>query len=159
MIFPLSYKLKLNKQEFKMFMENVYAWLPFDSDEATNQRSRKWMSNDGIHEYNDGLPINVYDFMPSTKGQKEMTKSLMDVMDNGALSKVESWLIRNGQGQRNNTLIKYALLLVDSGDSARSIESKVMEFNNKFDEPLDEREIMSTVMKTVFIKIGERHED
>jgi hypothetical protein len=45
---------------------------------------------------------------------------------------------------------------VDSGFSYESIEDKLISFNEKIDEPLSVKEVMSTVMQTVRKKIAER---
>jgi hypothetical protein len=62
----------------------------------------------------------------------------------------------NDGGSRNNTIVKLGLMLVDSGFSYESIEDKLISFNEKIDEPLSVKEVMSTVMQTVRKKIAER---
>jgi len=62
----------------------------------------------------------------------------------------------NDGATRNNTLIKFALMLVDGGADYETIEDKVMMFNDKTEDALPVKEVMETVMKTVRKRISER---
>ena len=59
-------------------------------------------------------------------------------------------------GNRNNMLHRYGRVLVDSNYDFESARQKIMSLNMKLPEPLDEAEIMSTVMVTVGKEIGNR---
>ena len=64
-----------------------------------------------------------------------------------SLSNVERWFVANtGEGNRSNQLIKYALLLVDSGQDLTSIQNNVLALNNKLPESMEEAEIHATIM-------------
>ncbi len=145
-VFPLTHNLKLDATDFKEFMSNIYEWLPFDVDTQTNQRSRKWMSNNGSHSYNEGAMLDALLFIPKTTKNEERKKI---VVDQHSLSNMERWFISNtGNGNRSNQLIKYALLLVDSGMTAESIRNNVLALNNKLPDKMDDAEIMSTILVT-----------
>ena len=145
-ILPMSHTLKLDAEDYKEFMSNIYDWLPFDVDKQTNQRSRKWMSYDGDFEYNDGTLLDSLLFIPKTTKNEER-KLVIDSQH--ALSNMERWFVSNtGSGNRSNQLIKYALMLVDSGMTRESIQNNVMTLNSKLSMPMEEMEILSTIMVT-----------
>ncbi len=143
-LLPMSHTLKMDAKEFKDFMSNLFEWLPMKSDEATAQRSRKWLSNAGTHYYNDGDLLDVLPFIPKTTKNENRKKVINDLQ---SLSNVERWFVANtGEGNRSNQLIKYALLLVDSGQDLTSIQNNVLALNNKLPESMDEAEIHATIM-------------
>lgn len=145
-IMPLSHQVKLDAEDFKEFMKNLYDWLPFKVDDGTNQRSRKWLTHPGTVITNNGEPINSLDFIPKTvkcEEQKIVINSLSD-MDN-----LERWFAgQTSVGNRSNNLIRYAYMLVDSGMPLTGVQSRVMQLNNKLPKPLDENEVLSTIMVT-----------
>ena len=143
-LFPTSHTLKMDAREFKDFMSNLFEWLPMKSDEATAQRSRKWLSNAGSHFYNEGKLLDVLPFIPKTTKNEDRKKGISDMQ---SLSNMERWFVANtGEGNRSNQLIKYALLLVDSAQDLSSIQNNVMALNNKLPEKMDESEIHATIM-------------
>ncbi|TXG86205.1 MAG: DUF3987 domain-containing protein [Spirochaetes bacterium] len=147
LIFPSTYHLKLDAKDYKEFMSNVYEWLPFEVDNQTNQRSRKWLSNAGSYYYNEGDLLDVLPFIPKTSKSEERKALLKDQQ---ALDNLERWMVNQcSQDGRNNTLLKYALVLVDAGFVFEDIRKKVLSLNDKFPDPLEEAEIMGTVMVTV----------
>ncbi len=153
-ILPTNYELKLNAKDYKEFMENLFNWLPFDVDRATGQRARKWLSHNGHYEYQDGLLIDILQFIPKTSKNDTYKQQMLDQqgMDN-----LERWVINHvGDGNRNNMLLRYALVLVDAGFDFENIRQKLLTLNSKFSEPLEESEIMGTVMVTVSKSIAKR---
>lgn len=44
LIMPMNYELALDKADYREFMDSFLLWLPFESDAAANQRSKKWMT-------------------------------------------------------------------------------------------------------------------
>ncbi len=146
-ILPTNYTLQLDAKDYKEFMKNLFEWLPFPQDTATGQRARKWLSHDGHYEYNDGELLDVLPFIPKTSKNEErrLQLSTQQAMDN-----LERWVINNtGDGNRNNMLLRYAMLLLDAGHDFESIRSHVMQLNNKIADKLEEAEIMGTIMVTV----------
>ena len=154
MILPINYELTLDAKDYKEFMSNIFEWLPFEVDTATNQRARKWLSNDGHFEYNEGDVLDALPFIPKTSKNEERKELLnsQHSMDN-----LERWVINNtGDGNRNNMLLRFAMILVDAGFEFEPIRSRVIGLNDKMPDKLDEAEIMSTIMITVAKAIAKR---
>jgi len=146
-VMPINYKLCLDAKDFKEFMSNIFQWLPFEVDTATNQRARKWLTNSGEHYYNHGELLDVLSFIPKTSKNEER-KILLNSQQ--ALDNLERWVINNiGDGNRNNMLLRYAMILIDAGFSFDNIRAKVMELNNKIPDKLDEMELINTIFVTV----------
>ena len=65
------------------------------------------------------------------------------------MSNLERWVINNiGDGNRNNMLLRYAMILVDAGFDYNGVLSKITELNNKLPDKLADGELLSTVMVT-----------
>lgn len=146
LVLPLNYVLKLDAKEYKEFMHNIYDWLPFTVDTSTSQRARKWLSNDGISEFNDGVLLDALPFIPKTSKNEERKAILksQESMDN-----MERWILNNsGDGNRNNMLLRYAMILIDAGASLDQVQNRVMTLNSKMPDKLDETEVLSTIMLT-----------
>ena len=149
-LIPTSHMLYLDKQEYKDFINNIADELPFTIDPASNQRSKKWLTNDGESFINEGELFDVLPYIPKTKKSEER-KANMDSMD---LDRLESWVINNiGDGNRNNQLFNYACILADMGNSFAQIQEKVFELNSKIPDSLDEEELSNTVMKSIAKRI------
>ena len=152
---PTNYKLELNSEDFKIFMNNLFEWLPFDSDTATGQRERKWLSNAGHYEYTDGRSIDVLPFIPKTAKNEEYQRRAVDLQK---LDNLERWVIQHtGDGNRNNQLLRYALILVDGNASIKQVQELVLSLNSKIPGPLDPIEVLGTIMKTVTNAIHKRN--
>jgi hypothetical protein len=153
-ILPINYELALDAKDYKEFMSNIYEWLPFEVDTATNQRARKWMSHDGHFEYNEGDVLDALPFIPKTSKNEER-KALLN--NQQSMDNLERWVMNNiGDGNRNNMLLRYAMILVDGGFDFENIRQKVISLNNKIIDKLDEAEIMATIMITVAKTISKR---
>lgn len=153
-ILPINYELTLDAKDYKEFMSNIYEWLPFEVDTATGQRARKWMSHDGHFEYNEGEVLDALPFIPKTSKNEERKELLnsQHSMDN-----LERWVMNNtGDGNRNNMLLRFALILVDAGFDFENVRQRVIGLNDKIPDKLDEAEIMSTIMITVAKAIAKR---
>ena len=149
LIIPMNYELHLDTEEYKEFMNNVMAWLPFETDESANQRAKKWMSCEtGSYHYNlDANLLDVRDFIPRTSKNEQFQNQMKEVQ---SLDNLERWFAsRIASGNRNNQMIKYALALVDSGWDFARVQQAVHTFNNKLANPLPDDELNSTVMVTV----------
>ena len=146
-IMPMNYTLEMDGKEFKEFMANVTEWVPFETDKDAYQRSRKWMTHPGHYEYNDGELFDVLPFIPKT-AKNEVRKSVFNSQQ--SLDNLERWVINNiGDGNRNNMLLRYSMVLAESGQSFDSIRIKVLSLNDKIADKLSEAEIMGTVLVTV----------
>jgi len=154
LILPMTHVLKLDKEDYTAFMENIYEWLPFSVDDSTKDRSRKWLSRDGDFWFNDGELIDSLLFIPKTAKNDER-KQIINSQQ--SFSNLERWLLnKSTSGNRNNTLIKYALVLIDMGKSYDDIASLTKTFNEKLPQPLSESEILGTIMQTVTRKLQQR---
>ena len=154
-ILPMSHKLKLNATDYKQFMKNVFSWLPFDSDEQTSDIARKWESFSGEHFYNEASLFDVMDFIPNTPKEVKYRDRVKKIGNSDTLQR---WFLINYRDEdgRNNTLIKYALALLDDGMNSENIRHSVYDMNNKLEQPISELELESTVMKTIIKKEYER---
>ncbi|QPG06988.1 DUF3987 domain-containing protein [Salinimonas marina] len=143
-ILPMQYRLKLDAADFKEFMQAIYAWLPFTVDEVTSQRSRKWQSHEGELFVQDGIMFDPIPFIPKTTKNEERKQRLMDQQ---SLTNLERWFVNNtGAGNRSNQLIKFALMLVDSGKTLSQVEQATLNMNEKLADKLPEEEVMTTIM-------------
>ena len=143
-VFPTNYFLKLDANDYKEFMNNLYEWLPFDVDDSTGQRSRKWLSHNGDYQYNDGELLDVLPFIPKTSKNEERKQQ---ILDSSSLTNLERWFVNNtGTGNRSNQLIKYAYLLADNGLDLVEIRQRVIDLNDKLPDKMSEAEISSTIL-------------
>jgi len=147
-VLPLSHVVKLGVDEYKEFMNNLFEWLPFEVDKASNQIVKKWLTNKDCEIYsNEGSTLNAMWFIPNTKKAEEMThdRALISSMSN-----LEAWFYREFKdGNRNNVLFKYAKVLKDNGYDLESIKNALLAFNSKTPNPLEEREIYDTVIVSI----------
>lgn len=146
-LFPMSHVLELEAKDYKEFYDNIRAWLPFETDDSCSSRSKKWLSHAGHYEYHDGELLDVLPFIPKTSKNEERKERLKDQQ---AMDNLERWMINNtGDGNRNNMLMRFSMILVDAGFDFNQVLSKVTDLNNKLPDKLSEAEIMSTIMKSV----------
>lgn len=149
LMIPMNYYLELDTEEYKEFMNNIMAWLPFETDESANQRAKKWMSNPkGTYHFNLDAPLlDVREFIPRTSKNETFHERMQQVQ---SLDNLERWFAgRMATGNRNNQMIKFALALVDSGKNFNEVSSIVKAFNKKLGNSLSEDELNSTVLVTV----------
>lgn len=154
-ILPINYVLKLDAKDYKEFYNNIMADLPFVIDESCNHRSKKWLTNDKAHiEVTDGELFDVLPYIPKTSKNDSRIQSLKDQKD---LDNLERWVINNtGDGNRNNMLLRYAMLLADNNYSLDTIKDKVISLNNKLMDKLDEMELHSTIFHSLAKKLSGR---
>lgn len=154
-VLPMLYNIKLNAEDYKAFMKNVYEWLPFDVDSETGQRARKWLTNPGKVYVNEGILIDPLPFIPCTK-DNEMHQQQVKSQEH--LNNIERWIINRADTEagRNNMLARYAFILVDNGDSFANVKSKILNINSQLACPLSESELNSTVFVTTQERIHNR---
>lgn len=153
-ILPMSHTLKLTKPDYAEFMKNIFEWLPFEVDTGTIDRCRKWLSHNGAYSYNDGKLLNSLLFIPKTAKNDERKQF---IADHHSLTNMERWFCdKTGVGNRSNQLIKYALMLVDSGMDLTSVQNYVLALNNKLKDRMDESEILSTILVSAARAISKR---
>lgn len=147
-VIPLKYNLELDSKDYKEFINNLLDWMPFDSDPSTNQRSKKWLScSTGTYQYNDADLLDPVQFIPKTSKNDVYLKNAATISDLGNL---ERWFAREiAEGNRNNHILRYALILVDTGLPLVEVGNRVHTFNKRLKSPLDASEIDSTIMRSV----------
>lgn len=152
-ILPINYRLELDGEEFREFMTNVFSWLPFEVDDVTGQRERKWETFPGQHWYNEGELLDALQFIPKTSKNEEYKASVLKLEN---LDNMERWFAqRMVNGSRNNQMLRFAMMLVDTNRlSYQEIERRVIDFNAKLDNKLPDDELRQTVLITVARKLA-----
>ncbi|QEG09285.1 DNA primase [Stenotrophomonas phage Pokken] len=155
MLIPINYHLKLDSDDYKEFMNNIMASLPFKSDEAANQRSKKWESfeHGEVFYNNDGVIFDALKFIPKTSKNEEHRAEFKKVEN---LDNLQRWFAQkiNSEGNRNNNLLRYAMSLVDSGWQLLDVQNALLSFNQMLESPLDDTEIRSTIL----VSVGKRYQ-
>jgi len=153
-LIPINYKLKLDAKDYKEFYKNVLEWLPFEADLQCGHRCKKWLSHNGHYEYVEGQIFDALPFIPKTSKNEER-KELMNSQH--AMDNLERWVLNNsGDGNRNNMLLRYAMILVDAGFDMDGVSSRVKSLNDKMPDKLEEIEIMSTILISVAKAIAKK---
>lgn len=154
-IFPLSHEVELNSKDYKEFMTNIYQFMPFECDQQTNDRPRKWLTNKGNYWYNDGELLDALQFIPKTKKAEEHRKTYAL---QGNLEPLERWFVNKiaNEGNRNNQLRNYAFFLIEKGHDISSVTNNVMALNSKLPVPLLEDEVRNTILVSSLKMIHER---
>lgn len=150
-VLPINYNLSLDADDYRDFMKNVYAWLPFEMDTQTNQRARKWETFQGQHFYNQGELLDALRFIPKTSRNEDFRQQVIKLEN---LDNLERWFAQKMvEGNRNNHMLRFAMALVDSGLTYGEIEQRVLGFNAKLDNKLPEEELRHSVLVTVAKKL------
>lgn len=149
LIMPANYNLKLDKDDYREFMDSFLLWLPFKSDSGANQRERKWMTlqDCDVMVHKGPSLVNVLPFIPKTKQNAEYVNSVADL---GRLDNLERWFLANMEvGNRNNNLLNFAMMLKDAGAEYDEMKSRLNTLNDQSVSPLKKSELESTVLKSV----------
>ena len=154
-VIPMSHTLKFSCDEYKEFMDNVLEFLPFETDEQTSQANRKWLSNPNAEVFNnEGKLFDVLPFIPKTRKSEEFKKY---IEENSNLDTLERFFYRTiGEGNRSNTLVRYAFALVDAGYELDAAVEKLKSFNNKIPKPLPMDELAATVIQSMTKKFFQK---
>jgi hypothetical protein len=156
LIMPTNYELFLDKDEYREFMNSFLSWLPFNSDESANQRSKKWMTfsqsqvflHQGVHL------VNILPFIPKTRQNADYQAKVVDL---ARLDNLERWFLNHMDlGQRNVTLHKFAMMLFDAGMTYDKIVVRVNALNERCASPLKKDEIETTILKSVGQKFAKK---
>jgi len=151
-ILPTNYELELDREEYKMFMDNVMMALPFEMDESCNQRSKKWLTCESVETFsNEGVLFDVLPYIPRTAKNEEREARFKDQKD---LDNLERWVLNNtGDGNRNKQLYNYAMVLVESGLQFAEVGAKVRSLNDKLADKLADDELQATILKSIQNKL------
>ena len=149
-IFVTDRTIKLESEMYSEFMQNLYDSLGVPADTSCKDSSRFYYGAEGEYWYSDGEKLlEISDLIPDTSKDKER-KIMLSSSGVGSTDGVERFLLEEAsKGSRNNTMIRYALLLKDSGYSYEDASKKVLEFNEKLPEGLSIKEVQGTVLKTL----------
>lgn len=149
-LIPTNYVLEFDKSEYKEFINNIINVMPFEVDTASNQRSKKWLTNNGEVHKVDGELFDVLPFIPQTKKNEERIHDLQS----SDLDRLEAWVINNtADGNRNKQLYNYACILADSGKEYSDVRAGVLELNFKLPDSLPEDEIENTILRSIATKM------
>ena len=67
------------------------------------------------------------------------------------MDNIERWFAKAMvNGNRNNTIIKFAFMLLDSGMGPDEVEVRVLAFNDKLKDKLSVDELQNTVIKSLW---------
>lgn len=153
-LLPINYELSMDAKDYREFYKNLLEWLPFTADEQCGHRCKKWLSHAGHFEYTEGNVLDALPFIPKTSKNEER-KNLLNSQH--SMDNLERWAINNiGDGNRNNMLLRYAMILMDGGFDFEGVRQRVMSLNEKIADKLDESEVMSTIMISVAKAIAKR---
>lgn len=153
-ILPMNYTLKLDAKDYKEFYKNIIKDLPFEVDEQCSHRTKKWLSHGELDDdevtnltKTDGELFDVLPYIPKSAKNDEREKLYTEQSD---LDNLERWVMNNiGDGNRNNMLLRYALILLDNNFRFETIKEKTIALNNKLADKLSEIELANTVFHTV----------
>jgi hypothetical protein len=98
--------------------------------------------------------FDVLPFIPKTSKNEERKDSIKAMQ---SMDKLERWVMNNiGDGNRNNMLHRYGMMLMDNGLDISSVQQKVMAINEKIADKLPEIELASTIFVTLAKEYAQR---
>lgn len=149
LVIPMNYELALNKEDYTVFMNNIYDWLPFKVDRSTIDRSRKWATTQDceVRYSNSAKLLDILSFIPRSSRNNDRKAMNKDLKNLAGLERYFAERMISGEN-RNHMMLRFALTLVDSGLGYVEVENKVLEFNRKLSDPLPVEELRSTVLVT-----------
>ncbi|MDB4681374.1 hypothetical protein OAE88_00540 [bacterium] len=149
-IFITDRTIKLDSETYGKFMKNVYESLGVPADQSCSDSSRFYFGAEGDYWYSEGSKLlEISDLIPDTTKSKERDVMLSS-SGIGSTDGAERFLLEEAvNGNRNHTMLRYALLIKDSGYSLEDAKEKVLSFNDKLPDGLSVKEIEQTVFKTL----------
>lgn len=147
---PINYVLHLKTDEYKELMASVAKELPLiKMEEEANHRCKKWLTNPSCTIYTNETEMlfDILPFIPNTAKAEERERVFNEQSN---LDAVERWVINTSdEGNRNNTLFRYAMILTDMNLPLEQTVDKLKDLNSKLLTPLDEAELTRTVIATI----------
>ncbi|MCH9665533.1 MAG: DUF3987 domain-containing protein [Gammaproteobacteria bacterium] len=133
LILPIKYHLKLDRDEYKIFMKNLISYLPFECDDTAIDRSRMWTMYATNDVYLNDKGKDVFDplrFLESTDNYEIHAKRLIDMTQN-QLNNIEKWFILEcKEGNRNSMFYRYGAMLHQAGKNMTEIEEALNRVND-----------------------------
>lgn len=154
LILPLSHKVTLEEEQYRQLCKNIAYWLPVEVDAPAIQRERKYRHYKGSKVFSklDGNNIDVMPYYPNTQQSENLENDKGKTI---SVSGMKRWVIRTAsEGNRNQTLYRYASFLREQSLSVDKIENAVKEVNSLLDEPLSDNELNDTILKSIKNKQG-----
>lgn len=146
-LIPLKYRVTLDKQDYKRFVNNVLGALPWIvKDDCANQRSKRWSSHDGQSGTIQGELFDPLPYLPNT--QKCQERQAVDKKLKN-LSRIEKFFAKQWENGRNNTCLRYGMMLLDSGIELEQAIAKLRKFNESFEDPIEDDRLASTVIQSM----------
>ena len=149
LVMPINYELKLDADDYKTMMDAIIAWLPFKVDESANQRSRKW----AVHPAGDTFfsqSTQLLDILPFIPKTTRYEQSRLNQTKIGSMDNLERWFATDiATKGRNNQILRFGMILVDSGLSLVEVTQRIKEFNSKLPSGLTQVELDATVLKSI----------
>ena len=96
---------------------------------------------------NEGDLLDATQFIPNTLRQ-DAIRNLPKQIKN--LPQLERWFaMRASEGNRNNLLLRLAMVMMDQGIDPIQIQERIINVNNTLQEPLPEAELHQTIFRTL----------
>lgn len=147
-ILPLSHKVTMEEDQYRILCKNIAYWLPVEPDLPAIQRERKYRyyAKSQVFSKLDGECLDVMPYFPNTQQADELESTKGKMV---SISGMKRWVIRSAsEGNRNHTLFRYAAFLRESKVSKDKIEAAVKEVNSLLDAPLSDEELVNTILKS-----------
>jgi hypothetical protein len=130
----LDKEYKLDKQEFKNRMVNLYNDLNLPFDRSTQNISRLWFGNAKAEHYHiTGFSLNFDDYKTKEVKEIKTIKIFKSASTDKAL--IDYWIQNGTEGNRYNMLYRAFQYYKDEGKSFYEISEKIHIINNSFSRP------------------------
>jgi len=149
LILPLSHKVTLEEDQYRALCKNIAYWLPVTVDIPAIQRERKYRYYAGSKVFSklDGINLGVMPYYPNTQRSEELETTKGKMVSVGGMKR---WVVRTAtEGNRNQTLYRYAAFLAEQKVGIDKIEAAVIEVNELLDDPLSSKELEETILKSI----------
>jgi len=139
-------KIKMDSDTYSEFMANIMDGLGGFADPSCKDSSRFYYGFSGSETWKSDSTerFDIRDYIPKTKRHREV------FVESGKITnatQLEKFFIRKANvSHRNDHIYRYGNMMREAGENW---ETKVMEINNKLNEPLSEKEIESTVIASI----------
>ena len=153
-VLPLNYTLPLDAKDYKELYTNIINDLPFAVDEQCATRSKKWLTNpNAVVEETDGELFDILPYIPKTTKNEERVEKFKNQSE---MDNLERWVINNtGDGNRNNMLLRFAMILMDAGFNFENIKDKTISLNDKLPDKLSEVELAKSIFHTTAQRLAQ----
>lgn len=147
-ILPMKYKLFLNDEDYKLFMNNVFDSLPFQVDDKCKDIARNWLTNNGTVITGSGTELfDPRPYIPESAQDKERKNEKKKYSN---LDNIARWFVKQIKpGNRNHMLYRYGIMLKDMGLDLDDVKDKVRLLNSRVNAPLSQEELDNTIFSSI----------